>query len=162
MDRARTWQRQRPQFQFGLVVVLVHHLHSRYHHTMFASLHLRRPTNAFPTPPAPPIVIAGSSSSSAGPSRLHSTPLSGSSRPSHPESQSQSARPQPAQSIRPARPAEPHGAAPGTGARAVAAVKGRTREEKYFARVANENILPNKLHKGLGIGGWVLGVCECG
>nr|ODN91815.1 hypothetical protein L203_01067 [Cryptococcus depauperatus CBS 7841] len=33
----------------------------------------------------------------------------------------------------------------------------RTQAEKYFARVANENIIPNRLHKALGFGGWVLG-----
>ena len=38
--------------------------------------------------------------------------------------------------------------------------RSRTQAEKYFARVANENILPTRWHKALGIGGWVMGGCE--
>lgn len=38
--------------------------------------------------------------------------------------------------------------------------RSRTQADKYFARVANENVLPGRAHKALGIGGWVLGACE--
>ncbi|KAI9634847.1 uncharacterized protein MKK02DRAFT_37723 [Dioszegia hungarica] len=33
----------------------------------------------------------------------------------------------------------------------------RSQAEKYFARVSNENILPSKWSKVIGIGGWVVG-----
>ena len=36
----------------------------------------------------------------------------------------------------------------------------RSQAEKYFARVSNENILPSKWSKVIGIGGWVVGGCE--
>lgn len=37
----------------------------------------------------------------------------------------------------------------------------RSQQEKFFQRVANENILPTRAHKWLGFGGWVLGGSEC-
>ena len=33
----------------------------------------------------------------------------------------------------------------------------RSQQEKYFQRVANENILPTRAHKWLGFGGWIFG-----
>jgi hypothetical protein len=39
------------------------------------------------------------------------------------------------------------------------APRDRTQAEKYFARVSNENILPSKWSKAIGIGGWVVGSC---
>lgn len=40
------------------------------------------------------------------------------------------------------------------------APRDRTQAEKYFARVSNENILPSKWSKAIGIGGWVVGSCK--
>ena len=40
------------------------------------------------------------------------------------------------------------------------AQRSRSQAEKYFARVATENVAPGKWSKVLGIGGWVLGACE--
>ncbi|WWC88335.1 uncharacterized protein L201_003245 [Kwoniella dendrophila CBS 6074] len=37
----------------------------------------------------------------------------------------------------------------------------RSQAEKYFARVANENVLPTRANKLLGVGGWVLGGFAC-
>lgn len=36
----------------------------------------------------------------------------------------------------------------------------RSQQEKYFQRVANENILPTRAHKWLGFGGWIFGGSE--
>lgn len=36
----------------------------------------------------------------------------------------------------------------------------RSQAEKYFARVASENVAPGRWSKALSIGGWVLGACE--
>ncbi|RXK35761.1 hypothetical protein M231_06947 [Tremella mesenterica] len=38
----------------------------------------------------------------------------------------------------------------------------RSQADKYFARVANENILPNRVHKLIGVGGWVVGIFTMG
>ena len=35
--------------------------------------------------------------------------------------------------------------------------RSRTQADKYFARVANDNILPNRYSKALGFGGWFFG-----
>ncbi|WWC62972.1 uncharacterized protein I303_105570 [Kwoniella dejecticola CBS 10117] len=43
----------------------------------------------------------------------------------------------------------------------LAAPRTRTQAEKYFARVANENVLPTRTNKLLGVGGWVLGGFAC-
>ncbi|WWD18761.1 hypothetical protein CI109_103216 [Kwoniella shandongensis] len=39
--------------------------------------------------------------------------------------------------------------------------RSRSQAEKYFARVANENALPSRTSKLLGVGGWVLGGFAC-
>ena len=38
--------------------------------------------------------------------------------------------------------------------------RSRTQADKYFARVANDNILPNRYTKAIGFGGWFFGGCE--
>ncbi|OCF75481.1 hypothetical protein I204_04337 [Kwoniella mangroviensis CBS 8886] len=43
----------------------------------------------------------------------------------------------------------------------LAAPRTRSQAEKYFARVANENVLPTRASKILGVGGWVLGGFAC-
>jgi hypothetical protein len=61
-------------------------------------------------------------------------------------------------STRPRRP-HPHpervytGPDPST----LAEARTRTQADKYFARVANDNILPNRYTKALGFGGWFFG-----
>ncbi|WWC71108.1 uncharacterized protein I206_105061 [Kwoniella pini CBS 10737] len=43
----------------------------------------------------------------------------------------------------------------------LSAPRTRSQAEKYFARVANENVLPTRANKLLGVGGWVLGGFAC-
>ncbi|WVW85059.1 hypothetical protein I302_107095 [Kwoniella bestiolae CBS 10118] len=43
----------------------------------------------------------------------------------------------------------------------LSAPRTRSQAEKYFARVANENILPTRASKILGVGSWALGGFAC-
>ncbi|WRT68103.1 uncharacterized protein IL334_005078 [Kwoniella shivajii] len=49
----------------------------------------------------------------------------------------------------------------GPSANTLSAPRTRSQAEKYFARVANENVLPTRANKLLGVGGWVIGGFAC-
>ncbi|KAK8858869.1 hypothetical protein IAR55_003100 [Kwoniella newhampshirensis] len=103
-------------------------------------------------------------SSPSPPDQPTAGPSSSPSFPSQPQSQS-SPRPQVSQSSharsKARRDLHPERSYTGPDPATLDAPRSRTQAEKYFARVANENILPSRMSKMLGVGGWVLGGFAC-